>query len=346
MTGRRVYLTDVLAEMGAMMVTVESTSRPWWKRAWAWGLVAAIILAVIPALFEPDIRFQVSIVVVLIGWVLTAAIEQYIQLDTAQQQLGSQVDQVGKSLHEVQLRFAAMLQAMERLIPVANASERCQAFVAQLAADWSKIEDQDHQFFREILDAYHREVAQFVSDLADGEAKINSDKFYSFHSLPFDRMRELCMVHVDDLEYWSSPGGRKYLARQAEQIKAGKLTVRRIFVLNDLLTDSSRKVITAHTQAGIKARLTVRGSVPRAARRHIVDQGVVTDAKGEKMLVRSVRGSQDGQSCDQEWLSYRPDQIADAEYSFTTLWEYYSDEVDDLHPELDGHDTNLPALDS
>jgi hypothetical protein len=90
----------------------------------------------------------------------------------------------------------------------------------------------------------------------------------------------------------------------------------------------------------------VRGSVPREARRHIVDQGVVTDAKGEKMLVRSVRGSQDGQSSDQESLSYRQDQIADAEYSFTTLWEYYSDEVEDLHPELDGHDANLSALDS
>src|ERR1700736_4629294 len=105
--------------MRAMMVTVESTSRPWWKRAWAWGLVAGIVLAVVPALFDSDIRFQVSIVVVLIGWVLTAAIEQYIELDTAQQRLGSQVDQVGKSLDEAQLRLAAMLEAMGRLIPVA-----------------------------------------------------------------------------------------------------------------------------------------------------------------------------------------------------------------------------------
>lgn len=122
------------------------------------------------------------------------------------------MEQVGERLEEVQLHLGAMVETMGRLMPVANASERCQMFVAQLAADWSTIEDQDRQFFREILDAYHREVAQFVNDLADGDAKINSDKFYSFHSLPFDRMRELCMVHVDDLEYWSSPGGRKYLA--------------------------------------------------------------------------------------------------------------------------------------
>lgn len=86
-------------------------------------------------LFDSDIRFQVSIVVVFIGWVLAAAIEQYIELDTDQQRLGSQVDQPGKSLDEVQLRLATMLEAMGRLIPVTNASERCQAFVAQLAAD-------------------------------------------------------------------------------------------------------------------------------------------------------------------------------------------------------------------
>jgi hypothetical protein len=108
-----------------MTVPVESASRPWWKRAWAWGLIAAIVLAVLPPLFDSDIRLQVSIVVVLIGWVLTAAIEQYIQLDTAQQRLGSQVEQVSERLEEVQLRFGAMVEAMGRLMPVATASERC-----------------------------------------------------------------------------------------------------------------------------------------------------------------------------------------------------------------------------
>ncbi|MGH3780024.1 MAG: hypothetical protein ACRDRO_05150 [Pseudonocardiaceae bacterium] len=166
--------------------------------------------------------------------------------------------------------------------------------MSQLAADWSTIEDQNHQFFREILDAYHREAAQFFSDLADGEEKINSDKFYSFHSLPLDRICELCMIHVDDLGYWSSPGGRKYLARQAEQIKAGKLVVQRIFVLDDALTDPARDVIAAHVRAGIMTKITVRGDVPRDARRHIVDQGVVTDANGEKMLARSASTSRIG----------------------------------------------------
>lgn len=325
---------------------IESASRPWWKRAWAWGLIAAIVLAVLPPLLDSDIKLQVSIVVVLIGWVLTAAIEQYIQLDTAQQRLGSQLEQVDGRLEEVQQHFAGLVEAMGRLIPVANASERCQAFVTQLATDWSTIEDKNHQFFREILDAYHREVAQFLSDLADEEAKINADKFYSFHSLPLDRIRELCMVHVDDLEYWSSPGGRKYLARQAEQIKANKLRVQRIFVLDGALTDSARKIIVAHVQAGINARLAVRENVPNDARRHIVDQGVVTDANGEKMLVRWVPGSRDGQSAGAESLSYRRDQIADAEYSFTTLWEYHSDEVEEVYPELAGHDTNLAPIDS
>lgn len=325
---------------------IESANRPWWKRAWAWGLIATIVLAVLPPLLDSDIKLQISIVVVLVGWVLTAAIEQYLQLDSAQERLGSQLEQVDGRLEEVQQHFAALVEAMGRLVPVANASERCQAFVTQLAIDWSTIENKNHQFFREILDAYHREVAQFLSDLADEEAKINADKFYSFHSLPLDRIRELCMVHVDDMEYWSSPGGRKYLARQAEQIKANKLRVQRIFVLDGALTDSARKIIVAHVQAGVNARLAVRENVPNDARRHIVDQGVVTDANGEKMLVRWVPGSRDGQSAGAESLSYRRDQITDAEYSFTTLWEYHSDEVEEVYPELAGHDTNLAPIDS
>jgi hypothetical protein len=315
-----------------MTAPLESTSRPWWKRAWAWGLIAAIVLAVVPPLLDADIKLQVSIVVVLIGWVLTAAIEQYISLDATQERLGRQLEQSTERLGEVRHQFGALLDAMGRLMPVANANERCQAFVTQLATNWSTIEDRNHQFFREILDAYHREVAQFLADLADGEAKIDSDKFYSFHSFQLDRIRELCMVHVDDLDYWSSRGGRKYLAHQAEQIAAGQLKVRRIFVLDNPLTDSGREVIAAHVQAGIKVKLAVRGEVPREARRHIIDQGVVADANGEKMLVRSVRDAHDGQSEGQEWLSYRQDQVADAEYSFTTLWEYHSDEVeDDVH---------------
>lgn len=326
--------------------SAESTSRPWWKRAWAWGLIATIVLAIVPPLLDPSGGWQVSLLAVLLGWVLTAAIEQYLQLDTAEQRLGGQLTQVDGRLEEVQQNFAALVEAMGRLMPVAKASVPCQAFVTQLAADWSTIENQNHQFFREILNGYHREVAQFVSDLADGEAKINADKFYSFHSLPLDRIRELCMVHVDDLEYWSSPGGRKYLARQAEQIKAEKLRVQRIFVLDGALTDSARKVIVAHVQAGINARLAVRENVPNDARRHIVDQGVVTDANGEKMLVRSVPGSRDGQSAGAESLSYRQDQIADAEHSFTTLWEYHSDEVEEVYPELVGHDTSLAPIDS
>jgi hypothetical protein len=315
-----------------MTAPLESTSRPWWKRAWAWGLIAAILLAVVPPLVDADIKLQVSIVVVLVGWVLTAAVEQYISLDATQERLGTQLNHSTERLGEVRHQFGALVDAMEKLMPVANANERCQAFVTQVAANWSTIEDRNHMFFREILDAYHHEVAQFLVDLADGEAKIDSDKFYSFHSLPLDRIRELCMVHVDDLGYWSSRGGHKYLARQAEQIAAGQLKVERIFVLDNPLTDSDREVIAAHVQAGIKVKLAVRGDVPREARQHIIDQGVVTDANGEKMLVRSVRDAHDGQLQAHEWLSYRQDQVADAEHSFTTLWEYYSDEVeDDVH---------------
>lgn len=328
-----------------MTVPVESASRPWWKRAWAWGLIAAIVLAIVPPLMGSDIQLQVGIVVVLIGWVLTAAAEQYLQLDAAQQRLGSQMEQVEATLGEVQRDFAAMVDAMGRLMPVAGASERCQAFVSQLAADWSTIEERNHQFFREILDAYHREVAQFLSDLADGEAKINSDKFYSFHSLPLDRIRELCMVHVDDLGYWSSPEGRKYLSRQAELIKDEKLKVQRIFVMDGAMVDSARQVIEAHVKAGIKTKITVRENVPRDARRHIADQGFVTDANGEKMLVRSLRTSLDGPSEGQESLSYREDKIADAVYSFATLWEYHSDDFEDVYPQLTGHDPNLSRVD-
>lgn len=314
-----------------MTASLESPSRPWWKRAWAWGLIATIVLAVVPPLLDSEIKWQVSIVVVLIGWVLTAAIEQYLLLDSSQQRLDNQLEQATLRLEEMQQHFDTLVQSMGKLMPVARASQWCQAFVTQLAADWSTVEEHNHQFFQEILEAYHREVAEFVSDLADGETKINSDKFYSFHSLPFDRIRELRMVHVDDLHYWSLPGGRKYLARQAEQIASGKLAVRRIFVLDDVSTDAVRQVITDHVQAGIKVKLAVRRDVPRDARRHIVDQGVVTDANGEKMLVRSIRESKEGNSDGQEWLSYRPDQVADAEYSFTTLWEYHSDEAEDVY---------------
>lgn len=328
-----------------MMVTVEPADRPWWKRAWAWGLIAAIALAIVPPLLDSDIKWQVSIVVVLIGWVLTAATEQYILLDASQQRVDSRLDRVSETLEDVQDRFGALIETMDRLMPVANASERCRAFVAQAVADWTKVEQQNHQFFREILDAFHRDFAQCLTDLAKGEAAVSPDKPYSFHSLPLDRICELRMIHVDDLEYWSTPAGRKYLARQADRIKSGKLRVKRIFVLDDLLTNPAQNAITAHVLAGIKVKLAVRGDVPPSAQRHIVDQGVVTDATGEKMLVRPVPSSRSEQSAVLESLSYRQDRVADAEYSFIRLWEDYSDEVEDVYPELAGKDASLSTID-
>jgi hypothetical protein len=327
-----------------MTVPVEPASRPWWKRAWAWGFIATIVLAIVPPLFDSEIKWQVSMVVVLIGWVLTSAIEQYIELDAAQQRLGGRLEQVCETSKEVQRRFGVLVDSMVLLTPVAKASEQCQAFVAQLATDWSTIEARNHHFFREILDAFHREFAQHLSDLADDEAMIDADKPYSFHALPLDRICELRMVHVGDLQYWSSPAGRKYLARQAANIKAGKLNVQRIFVLDDFMADSARSVITAHAQAGINVKIALRENVPHQARQHFVDQGLVTDANGEKMVVRPVPNSRGEQSAGQESLSYRQDQVASTEYSFITLWEDYSDEAEDVYPELAGQDANLSTI--
>ncbi|HET9255002.1 MAG TPA: hypothetical protein VFO16_07335 [Pseudonocardiaceae bacterium] len=327
-----------------MTVPVEAAGRPWWKRAWAWGAIAAIVLAVVPPMVDSDIKLQVSIVVVLVGWVITAAVEQYLQIDAAQQMLGGQVRRLGEKVEETRLQVDALTDAMVRLVPVANASPQCQAFVAEVAGHWSAIEDQDHQFFRRIMDAYHREVAQFMSDLADGEAKIATGKFYSFHSLPLDQIRELSMVHVNGLAYWSSQPGRKYLARQAEQIKTGKLTVRRIFVLDDLMAEPAREIITAQARAGINVRIAKRGNLPPEARRHVIDQGVVTDTNGEKMLVQSVPQAEDEQLPSREWLFYRQDQVADAEYSFTTLWEDHGDEIKNIYPELADLDVSLSPV--
>ncbi|MDQ3827672.1 MAG: hypothetical protein M3325_18890, partial [Actinomycetota bacterium] len=95
-----------------MVASPELTSRPWWKRAWAWGLIAAIVLAILTPLFDADIKLQVSIVVVLIGWVLTAAIEQYLSLDATQQRLSTQMEQAAERLDEVRQHFAALVAAM------------------------------------------------------------------------------------------------------------------------------------------------------------------------------------------------------------------------------------------
>ncbi len=280
-------------------------------------LTATAGVAVALTTFFSDVQphTQISLLIALIGVLLGIAIDHYFKVADLERSAKDAIDTVNTVRKEV-----------ESLGPIVHAPASFGEFGRRISPRWTTIEENDYTFFKDVLNAYKEDFSRRLSDLSDGSVCIASDAPYSFRSASFERMRQFEMVDLD-LDFWLTNRGKSYLYRQAEQIQRGQLIARRIFVANGDDHDAEREVIRAQTLAGIHDIRIVRHAAIRPEhRKHIVDQGVVTDEGGKKMLVRPLK---DGT----EILSYRSSEISLAEYSMRLLRDY-SEDVLSVYPDL------------
>jgi hypothetical protein len=298
-------------------------TRRWWRRPWVWGVGLSLLLGLASVLLDQNnTALQVALVAVLAGTAVGLLVDQYVRFDDIREDVRSASTS----------GTAEILGALARANPIMRATHNCQVFAAGLAADWKRIEETKGQFYREILEALQHEFADKVHDLAEGRIDIDADCAYSFRRQPLEQFRTMCMVHAKDLTYWNTTPGTRYLAHQRAAIAAGELTVERIFVISKADLETARPIIERHLDAQIKVSIVQREEVVGHDRSHLIDQGVIIDDDGRKILIRP-KVDADSDREQLETVSDKPGDVATAESSIAILRTNYAHDVSVIYPD-------------
>jgi hypothetical protein len=292
-----------------------------------WGLFVSVALAFIPSLDQSNPDFQTGIIIGLSGIAVTIMVDQQIRLAALRRAM----------LERTDLAVRQVRATVQETIPLLQSNEDARRFVGTVCQNWQKIDEKRSPFLHRILTDRVGEFLSDITSLGSGAIDIEATRPFSFRSANLDEFSAMLMVHSDDLGFWMTVRGRRYLNRQREAIGAGELTVERIFVLEDEEIDDGEPIIAEQCAAGIKV-LIVRTDelTPGERREHDVDQGVVTDRHGTKMLMRpipEVRRPGGIMSARLERLSYLPGEIQKAERSIAFL-RHHAVPVTTVYPRI------------
>lgn len=268
------------------------------------------MLAIVPPWIDPRHEYiQVGILIALVSVCLGLMIEQHFH--------GEQVSEMFESGFTANGdRIVGLLKDLSAILA---APPECKACVEQLVAKWELIGHRgDVGVFREIRTAKAAEFVNSLGELASGAVTVGIDSPYSVRSRPFDDVASYRAVSVGPLEFWQGRYGQHYLAEQGDAITEHGVIVERVFVIDDGDQAIAEPIIRAQVAAGVKVWVVLDSQIPDAYRAHVVDQGVITFAGGEALLMQPLAPAY-GRRADRERLSLIAAEIAAAEFSLSQL---------------------------
>lgn len=296
-----------------------------------WGVALSLVLSFVPALNQSSDDFQFGVIIGLSGLAVTILVDQQLRLNALRRQMVAGTE---RAVREIRASVTATL-------PLLQASPDFRSFAGQVSENWQKIDGKRSPFLHRILQDRVREFLGDVTSLGSGAIEIEATKPYSFRSASLTEFAAMLMVHSDDLAYWMEVRGQRYLRRQRDAIAAGELIVERIFVLEDEEIEDAEPIIAEQCAAGISVKVVRTDELtPGERREHDIDQGVITDRHGTKMLMRPIpelRRSGGLMSARLERLSYLPGEIQKAERSIAFL-RHHAVPVNQVYPNITGCD--------
>jgi hypothetical protein len=309
------------------------SSRRWWQRAWLWGLLITVAIALASALGQST-HWQLTIVLVLATLALTTLVEIYAAVESNH----SQLDQARRSISLLQ-------QTASRLSPLATAPAPFRDFVEHVARNQRKIETDGHRFLHIMARTLQEEFQEAVQSIAEGHIEIDANAAYSFRSASLGEFRLMRMVHVRGLDFWESRPGIAYLERQRHAVREGRLSVERVFVLSSGQVSAAREIIFAQIEAGIRVLVVINDQkVSHQIARYAIDMGIVEDVNGARMVVRLGTGTGDHGivNAEREVLSRRAIDVETAIRHLDILCTY-AVPITDIYPDLTATQNNIQA---
>jgi hypothetical protein len=236
------------------MINDEGNSIPWWKRQLVWGTATALVLAVVSALIDlGDVTFRLATVIAVSGTTLALAV------DLSFRAAASSVarENVDNELLRNQRDISTVLATLG---PLFNASDRCRNFVRDIVAEWSRVEAQNSLLLHRVLVDQEAAFRSNLHALSNGQFSMDRQTFLQFRSLSMRDLKEMRGISATNPEYWQSPRGLYYLARQSEAIKSG-LSVKRIIVLSRDKIANFTDIVRQQLAAGVHLTIVIREEV-------------------------------------------------------------------------------------
>jgi hypothetical protein len=255
------------------------------------------------------VYIQVAILIGLVGIAVGFLIENTLRSDQQATELEERLETDAQRIAE----------SLRQISPVAQASTELRDFIGQVARAWTEI---DRRGKAAILSEIHHDKAQeyvsLLTDLAAGVITVGIDGPYSVRLRSFEDVRSYRAASMGPLEFWTTNFGRNYLEAQRRSIESNKLTVERVFLLEDEQIDTAEPILRAQASAGIQVWVLRRRSVPEVHKEHIIDQGIIQFKNDQKLLMRPMANHYQEQA-DRERLSAVRSEIVAAEFSLSIL---------------------------
>jgi hypothetical protein len=225
---------------------------PWWRRKLVWGVSVSVLLGGFSLLVEGvDADLKTAAVITLLGIATTLVIEVRFQSEESAVELRADV----RRLHRTQEVFESHI---DRFTDYVGAPESCRAFLADISADWRRIDERSSVFLDWLRQDAEREFRARLHELSAGRGTVDRRSRHHFRTHPLIDFARIRSVDATLTNYWNTGSGRRYLDSQRSGIAAGNLEVTRVFVLSRDRLAAAREIVRRHVQAGVRVTIVVR----------------------------------------------------------------------------------------
>lgn len=256
---------------------------------------------------------RLALVVTLAGVTLTLVIDAFFRRE--------------ESIHHDENRLAEISAALAITKSLADAPSDCQAFVREIAEQWTRIDDRNSAILLKLREARQRAFTEDMRDLANGQSPLGRRQEFRPGILP--ELTKMTALSASGNDYWWTGRDTSYLAAERSAVASGGLTLNRILVLSNAEIDSAMLgVLQEQLDAGILLDVVVREEVAPLDQKCLTDDRALVTDKGD--IVGVVIPGNDGQDAavDAGHFTINEDRIENTRDILRTLAPYRTPAAD------------------
>lgn len=198
---------------------------------------------------------RLALLVTLVGVILTLVIDAFFRRE--------------ESIHHDQNQLAEISSALAITKSLADAPSECQAFVREIAEQWTRIDDRNSAILLKLREARQRAFTEDMRDLANGRSSLGRRQEFRPGILP--ALTKMTALSATGNDYWWTGRDTTYLAAERSAVTGGGLTLHRILVLSKTDIDGAiLELLRKQLDAGIVLEVVIREEVSP------LDQGCLT----------------------------------------------------------------------
>ncbi|NDU72249.1 hypothetical protein GWI34_06370 [Actinomadura sp. DSM 109109] len=240
---------------------------PWQRGRLVFGGLLSVVLGTLTVVAGlGGTTGRLALLVTLVGVTLTLVIDAFFRRE--------------ESIHHDQNHLAEIASALAITKSLADAPAECQAFVREIAEQWTRIDERNSAILLKLREARQRVFTEDMRDLANGQSPLGRRHEFRPGILP--ELAEMTALSATGNDYWWTGRDTTYLAAERSAIAEGGLTLHRILVLSNAELDGPMLgILREQLDAGIVLDVVIREEVSPLDQKCLTgDRALVTDKGG------------------------------------------------------------------